>query len=259
MGVFGAAQGGRGQQEPRGPAARVLREGRDEPCPEVVGRGTQHRARLVDGEAQMLGADHAQLVGRPQPGEGQRRVGASRQDDPQPGRPVPHQRRHSVDRRRGDELMDVVEHEDDVRGQGVETVGDLGEEVRVRARVGGHGERVQAAGDGHRGQPGHGVEHRRPEPAVVVVVGRDRHPGRVVGAVVRRVRQQRRLAVARRCGDQHDLPVLSAVEPFAQPGAAHVTVRQPGDGGAGARHPLPDGQTPHRLHRHESTVDISTI
>jgi hypothetical protein len=200
--------GGAGQRhdrepQPGRPAFGLLEQPAELVRVELDLRGLEQRPRLAGGEPQVVGADLAELVGEPQPGERQPRVVPAGQDQPQAGRLVAQQGLHALARLRVGHLVDVVEHQHDGVRQVVERVDDLGEEAGVRARTPRHRQPRERAAGRHGPGGGQRVEQRRPEPAVVVVVRVQRHPGHLAGVPLPDpLRQQQRLARACRAADQ---------------------------------------------------------
>jgi hypothetical protein len=155
---------------------------------------------------------------RAQAGEGQRRVGAAGDHQVQGrGEVVEQEGQPFVDLSRVDGVV-VVQHQHDIAREGTEFVEQRGEDRVDRRRLRRLEERERPRVD-----PGHGSPQRGdqvgPEGCRLIVALVEREPGHRL-SIGRRIcqplGQQRRLAAARRRGDERQRPCGPVIQAFAQ-------------------------------------------
>ncbi len=209
------AQGQRREPQPRRPALGALPELLDQRALELDARGAEQVPGLLEAEGEIGLAQLLQRTRDAQPREPQRRVGARRDDQPQVGRRLAQEPVEVGEHRRLADLVQVVEDDDQWPLEAFEAVDDRRpDQVDGLARVDGDGgQRVSDAGAADRLQ-------QPAQEAAPLAVGRlEREPrdGALVAGAGPRA-QQRRLAGARRGGDQRDRALRAAVELAQQPG-----------------------------------------
>jgi hypothetical protein len=184
------------------------------------GRLAQQRRRLLDGEAQLGGAQLGQLPAPPQPRQPQRRVSPAGQHQPQDRRPVLQQESERGVHRLGVDQLVVVQDQQHLARTGL--AGQLVDQGRHQPLEGRRGRRAEQRGElpgdpgTHLVQRGH---HMAPEPRRVVVASVQRQPGDRPPALPGPVGQQSGLAEPGRSADQHQPPRQPLVESPGQPWA----------------------------------------
>ncbi len=218
----------RGQPDPGRPALGPRAKRLDVVVGEaVVGRSDELTA-FDRGKGQVRCADLAQLTGQAEPLQPQRRIGPRRQDHVQPRRRTVEQCLQLAKDNRILELVHVVEHENDRRIVGGESLDD-------------------AVGRGSLIVVGQAFAEciglrecaldRGPEPTARVVLTVNTEPRRR-GAGVDPGREQDGLAGSRVGGDERDAPGRCAIELLFEPGPRHEagrTARRMELGGGGKR------------------------
>ena len=192
------------------------------------------RRGLIGREAQLGRAGLDQLATRSQSCQRQRGIGPAGDHHVQPRRQMVEQERHPVLHiERVDDVV-VVEHQHDVAREGAQVVEQLGQHRFDRRRLGRmqQGQRTLADPGCHRPQR---RDHIGPEGCGIVVAPIERQPrgqpliGRRGRSRRKPLGEQRRLAEASRCGDEHQLRRGPAVQPLAQPRTRHQTTPRPRD------------------------------